>query len=200
MATSSRVRRGVTLEEFLRMPGIDENPGKEYVDGRIEAKVAAQQKHSIIQTRLASAFDRFAEPRGLGMAFIELRCTFSGRSILPDVSFLRSEQVTIDARGEIADNPTIPPDIHVEIISPDKRVQRSREKLIHSTGHGCSLGILIHPYRHVIEIHRPGRPAETLTPDGVIDAAPVLPGFLLPVSEVFGWLVLRVLRPGADPA
>ena len=29
-----------------------------------------------------------------------------------------------------------------------------------------------------------------MAPDGVLDGEPVLPGFRLPVAEVFGWLKL----------
>jgi Uma2 family endonuclease len=81
-----------------------------------------------------------------------------------------------------------PPDIHIEIISPDQSVKKSREKLSHSTAHGCPLGWLIHPEKKTIDVFRPGRPAERLAPDGILEGEPVLPGFRLPVSEVFGWL------------
>lgn len=36
---------------------------------------------------------------------------------------------------------------------------------------------------------RPGATPERLPADGVLTGEPVLPGFRLPVEEVFGWLV-----------
>jgi len=38
MASPAGVSKTITLEEFLRMPEIDEHPHLEFIDGRIEAK------------------------------------------------------------------------------------------------------------------------------------------------------------------
>ena len=45
MASPARVDKMITLEEFLRMPEIDEHPYMEFIDGRIEAKLSPQKKH-----------------------------------------------------------------------------------------------------------------------------------------------------------
>lgn len=198
MASASRVREELTLEEFLRLPGIDDRPYLEYIDGRIEAKVAPKKKHSVLQDDLIAAFNQFARPTRLGRAFGELRCTFAGRSILPDVAFLREEHILLDDRGEYVDETLIPPDIHVEIVSPDRHEKKCRNKLAHSTANGCPLGWLIHPYRRSIHLYRPGHEPELLPADGVLEGDPVLPGFRLPVAEVFGWLVH--IRPGPGQA
>src|SRR5215207_7666611 len=100
MARSPRVRGRMTLEEFLRRPEIDEHPYLEYIDGRIEAKVSPQKKHSVIQGRFVERFNHFATPLRLGYAFPELRCTFAGRSIIPDVVFLLKAHIELDDRGE----------------------------------------------------------------------------------------------------
>ncbi len=194
MASASRVREGLTLEEFLRMPEIDQQPYLEFIGGRIEAKAMPKTKHSIIQMRLTARLDEHAEPRRLGIPFPELRCTFAGRSIVPDIAFLLDLHILTDDRGEFVDETPIPPDIHIEIISPDRHEKKSREKLAHSTANGSALGWLIHPYRETIHLYRPGREPELLPHDGVLEGEPVLPGFRLPVAEVFGWLVHR--RPG----
>src|SRR4051812_12017379 len=82
MASPSRVRKTMTLEEFLKLP--EDKPYLEYIDGRIEAKVSPQKKHGRIEFKISDRLNQFAEPVGLGMAFPELRCTFAGRSIVPD--------------------------------------------------------------------------------------------------------------------
>ncbi len=191
MATDSRVRTGLTLEEFLRRPDLGEKPHLEYIDGRIEAKVAAFKTHSVLQDEMAASLNGFARPRGLGRAFPELRCTFAGRSIIPNVTFLLDDYIALDERGMYADETPIPPDLHIKILSPDRREKKTREKMIHSTANGCPLGWMIHPDGLTIHVFRPGREPELLPPDGVQDGAPVLPGFLLRVSEVFDWLVVR---------
>src|SRR5207253_11522123 len=103
---------------------IDEHPYLEYVDGRIEAKVSPQGKHSSIQTKLAARLDAYAGRRKLGGAFSELRCTFAGRSLIPDVVVLLEEHIETDEDDEISNPILRPPDLHVEIVSPDQAVRR----------------------------------------------------------------------------
>jgi Uma2 family endonuclease len=195
----------MTLEEFLELP--EDKPYLEYIDGRVEAKVSLQKKLSRIAVRLTERLNRFAEPRGLGSAFVELRCTFAGRSIIPDIVFLLEPHITYDDHGEIINETPIPPDIHVEIVSPEQSLRKSRGKLAHSTAHGCPLGWLIDPERITIDVYRSGRFPERLAPEGVLSGETVLPRFRLKVAEIFGWLRRRPKRgdtaepgTGAGPA
>src|SRR5947208_3455849 len=97
MSSASRVEAPLSLDEFLRLPEIDERPYLEYIDGRIEAKVSPQKRHSILQSRIMRSLDDFARPASLGLAFPELRCTFAGRSLVPDVAFLLADHVDVDS-------------------------------------------------------------------------------------------------------
>jgi Uma2 family endonuclease len=190
----------MTLEEFLRRTDIDEHPYLEYIDGRIEAKASPQKKHSAIQGELLDRFNRFAAPPRLGRAFGELRCTFAGRSIVPDVVFLLKAHIERDDQGELLDDTPWPPDIHVEIISPDQSSRKARDALLFSTAHGCPLGWRLDPYEKTIEVFRPGRPAERLAPDGVLEGEPVLPGFRPPATEVFGLVEVGPLNRNGSRA
>src|SRR5262249_15563919 len=105
MASPARVGETLTLEEFLRTPGIDERPYKEFIDGRIETKMSPQKKHGRLQKRLINHVDAYSEPRDLGETFPELRCTFAGRSIVPDVVFLLDEHIETD-EDDVVLNPT----------------------------------------------------------------------------------------------
>ena len=88
---------GMTLEEFLKLP--EERPSLEYIDGRIEAKVSPQKKHGVIEGKLTDALQPVRQAAQIGMAFPELRCTFAGRSIVPDVVFLLKEHIELDEQG-----------------------------------------------------------------------------------------------------
>src|SRR3954471_347712 len=167
MASRTRIREGMTLEEFLALP--EDKPYLEYIDGRIEAKVSPQKKHTEIEAELRNRLNAFATPRKLGRAYVELRCTFAGRSIIPDVVFLLKDHIEIDANGEPVDETPWPPDIHVEIISPEQSVKKSQGKLLHSTSNGCALGWLIHPNQRTIDVFRPGRPAGRMAPEAILE-------------------------------
>jgi Uma2 family endonuclease len=202
MATRSRARTGMTLEEFLKWPRIDEQPYLEYFDGRIEVKVSPQRKHSVIEKRMIQALDQFAEPSGLGSAYPELRCTFAGRSIVPDIVFQLEVNIPRDEQGEVLNECFVPPDIHIEIRSPDQSPKKTGEKLEHSLANGCPLGWYIDPERRTIDVYRPGLAPERLPADGFLEGAQVLPGFRMPVGDIFGWLKDRPRNPadpGADP-
>jgi hypothetical protein len=43
------------------------------------------------------------------------------------------------------DNTPWPPDLYVEVISPDRRLQKAKRNLARSTANGCALGWLIDP-------------------------------------------------------
>ena len=53
-----------------------------------------------------------------------------------------------------------------------------------------SLGVLIvvevYPAERAVMVHGSGVPADTLTGDDVLEAGDLLPGFTLPLSEIFG--------------
>ena len=51
--------------------------------------------------------------------------------------------------------------------------------------HGVVLVWVVHPESRTIEVHQDGVPVVTLTENDTLDGSPVLPGFTLPVREVF---------------
>lgn len=194
MTSPTCTQEGLTLQEFLEMPGIDESPSLEFLDGKVVRKVSPQMKQSLLTGCFVEALNAVARPARLGFAFPELRCTYAGRSVVPDVAFLLNEHIEFDEHGEVTDETPIPPDLHIEILCPDEGSERADEKLRHSTSHGGSIGWLVHLYRRSIRVYRPGQAPIDLPPDGVLEAEPVLPGFRLTVAEVFGWLTRRSPR------
>ena len=93
-------------------------------------------------------------------ALSELREKPAGTVRLTATEYAASE-ILLPALGKVLRKY---PDIHVEIISPDQTVRDSREKLEHATAHGCPLGWLIHPEKKMVDVYRPGLPAEPTTP------------------------------------
>lgn len=72
----------LTLKEFLQLS--ETKPASEYINGEIYQKPMPQGKHSLLQTRFSTAINQVGEPQKLAYALTELRCTFAGRSIVPD--------------------------------------------------------------------------------------------------------------------
>ena len=89
----------LTLEEFLKLP--ETKPASEYIDNRIIQKPMPQGKHSVIQGEFVTVSNAVLKPERIARAFPELRCTFGGRSIVPDVSVFVWDRIPRDANGEI---------------------------------------------------------------------------------------------------
>jgi Uma2 family endonuclease len=175
-----------TLEQFLSLP--DEEPSLEYFRGRVTQKVAPNPRHSRLQTKLAEWFNRYAEPERIAVAFAELRATFGGNSVVPDVSVYLWARLPVDADGELLEECREPPDIAIEIASPGQSVSGLVDRCRWYVEHGVQIALLVEPRRPRVREFRPGRPSRTLGTSDSIDFQAVIPGFVLRVDELFALL------------
>ena len=172
-----------TLEQFLQFPEC--KPAIEYIGGRIVQKMAPKLPHSVIQGELLMTLNAFARPLKLGRAYPGLRAVFGGNARVPDVSFYSTARVP---RPILDEDVLIPPDLAIEIHSPGQTVGELRLKLRHSLKHGSRLAWLILTRRRRIHVLRRGQKVQILEPGDVLGGEDVLPGFSLPLDEIFGWL------------
>lgn len=77
------------------------------------------------------------------------------------------------------------PDIAVEVKSPSKTNIGLRNKAAYYIEQGSRMVWLIYPAKQLVEVYRPDRDLEILTMNDVLDGADVLPGFSLPVKDIF---------------
>lgn len=89
--------KSLTLDEFLKLP--ETKPASEYIDGSILQKPMPQGEHSTLQGDLVSVLNGFLKPSKVGRAYPALRCTFGGRSVVPDVSVFQWERIPRRADG-----------------------------------------------------------------------------------------------------
>jgi len=180
------LQEGLTLEEFLKLP--DESPALEFHRGKITQKPMPQLHHSRLQGKLVERINGFAEPRQLAMALPELRAILGGSTLVPDVSVYRWQRVPFTADGERVERFEEPPDIAIEIVSPDQRVTALVDKCLHYVQHGTEISLLIDAEDRLILLFRPGGRIQALRGADRIELSSVLPGFELSVDEVFGLL------------
>jgi Uma2 family endonuclease len=175
----------ITLAEFLKLP--ETKPASEFINGRIYQKPMPQGKHSRLQLKLCNAVNQVAEEQQIALAFPELRCTFGGRSIVPDVTVFSWERIPFDAEGEVENVFALHPDWTIEILSPDQNATKVISNILHCLRHGTQLGWFIDPDERLVIVFLPGQQLIEMTGD---DRLPV-PEFLeleLTVAQVFGWL------------
>ena len=183
------VPQGLTLDEFLKLP--EEEPALEFEDGVVIQKVSPKGQHSALQSDVVELFNRFARPRKLARAFTELRATYGGHSYVPDVAVYRWERIPRTDAGEVADDFFEPPDIAVEVVSPEQSVNALVRRCLWYVDHGVRLALLIDPDDRSVIVFRPvPQPSALQAPDR-IDVADVLPGLQLAVADLFAALSLK---------
>ena len=76
----------LTVAEFLKLP--ETKPASECIEGEIIQKPLPKTKHSLLQSKACNEINQVTETSKIAYAFPELRCTFGGRSIVPDIAVL----------------------------------------------------------------------------------------------------------------
>lgn len=65
---------------------------------------------SAVQSSLVTAINEITKPQKIAYAFPELRCTFEGRSIVPDIAVFEWQRIPLLSNGRITNKFEIPPD------------------------------------------------------------------------------------------
>lgn len=153
----------LTLEEFLKLP--ETKPASEYVDGEVIQKPMLKARHSRLQGKLIDAINEVTEAQQIAYAFPELRCTFSDRSLVPDIAVFLWQNIELDETGEPLDNVFAAPDWTIKILSPDQSSNRVAGNILHCLKHGCQLGWLVDPGDRSVLAFQPQQQPELLHQD-----------------------------------
>jgi Uma2 family endonuclease len=181
--------RRMTLDEFAALP--EAEPALELEpDGTITQKVSPKRQHSALQLGLGKLIDGFAGPKKLARAFPELRMTIGAASYVPDLAVYRWDRIPRNADGEVTDDPPEPPDIAVEIVSPEQSVTALVRKCLWYVAHGVQISLLVDPGDRSVLLFRAEAAPRVLRDADQIEVADVLPGFTLSIAELFGTLRL----------
>jgi Uma2 family endonuclease len=177
----------LTLEEFLALP--ETKPASEYINGQITEKSMPQGKHSLIQLELPSAINAITKPQKIALALPELRCTFAGSSIVPDIAVFSWARLPIDENGDISNIFAAAPDWMIEIISPEQSHTKVTKKILHALNHGTQMGWLIDPDEHFIAAYPQGKqPLAFEDIHAILPVPEFCPELKLTLGDVFGWL------------
>ena len=179
----------ISLTEFLQQP--ETKPASEYIDGNIYQKIMPKGKHSAIQTFLAPAINQISTPQKIARAFTELRCTFGGRSIVPDISVFNWELIPIDDHGEIENEFTNPPNWTIEILSPEQSSTRVINNILFCLKHGTELGWLLDPQERLIMIFLPNQLPEIKQNQDILPVLNCLTDWKISVEDIFSCLRLN---------
>jgi Uma2 family endonuclease len=175
-------------EQFVRL--CQENP-----DLRLE--LTAQQELVIMpptglesgrrNSRLIRRLDTWAEADGTGIVFDSstLFTLPNGAKRSPDASWVRRERWDALEQEQRQGFGLLCPDFVIELRSPSDRLKDLHEKMQEYLANGVQLGWLIDPLEKRVYIYRSDQPVVTLEDPVTVSGDPVLPGFILPVRELW---------------
>jgi len=170
------------FEEFIARP--ENSDGLfELINGEIVEKVTTEE-HSLIVGDLYLALRTFVDQHDLGRVAFEVRRRVPGdqhNARQPDLEFTRKERLLpVVRKGAVPQMP----DLAVEVKSPDDSLSKLREKAAYYLANGARLVWLVYPKKRLVIVLTPDS-EEILTEDDTLDGGDVLPGFTLPVRDIF---------------
>ena len=174
----------VTAEEFARIP--DDDSHYELILGRVVRMNPPGGRHGALSTRLAILIGQYVEANELGVLLTPAGFKLSTNPDTvrePDLAFVTRERVP--RTGVPVGFWPGPPDLAVEILSPDDRPRETREKVRDYLEHGVRLVWIVDPRKRTVTVHRPQVVPETLGAGDALDGEDVLPGFNCAIDRFF---------------
>ena len=172
-----------TDDELMALP--KDGYKRELLQGDIIMSPAGSE-HGWICVRIVSELERHSRRHKLGAVFD----SSTGFRLTPDD--LLSPDAAFVARARFAALPRIPrgffsgaPDLVVEVLSPSDTIDRVHEKMARYFAHGCRLAWVINPAEKTALVYRGPAADRLLKVDDALDGEEVLPGFRLPLAELF---------------
>jgi Uma2 family endonuclease len=183
------IAKPIGLEEFLQLP--ETKPASEYIDGQIFQKPMPQGEHSVLQTDLSAFLNVALKPGAIGRSFTELRCTFGGRSVVPDITVFRQENIPRQPNGRVANRFEAAPDWTIEILSPDQSQTKVTRNILHCLDHGAEMGWVLDAEESCIFVYESNKtPRFFDEPQMVLPMPGFANGIELTVEQVFAWLMI----------
>lgn len=158
----------------------------ELIDGELVEMTPSGRRASRVGVRFATHLSNFVVPRGLGEVYGADGgfVLFPGRDLLrvPDAAFVGADRLaSADEDGFLR----LAPDLAVEVVSPFDRPGEVAAKVADYLAAGVRLVWVADPPARRVTAHAPGRAAWVPGEGDELDGGNVLPGFQVPVVELF---------------
>jgi Uma2 family endonuclease len=174
-----------TDAEFIALSG--DGHRYELVNGELVDMGNSGAKHGYVAILLSAALFHCVSTQKLG-ALMDSSTAFvmkSGNKRSPDISFMAKER--LQGLDELPDGFLEgAPDLAIEILSPGNTVEEIHDKLVEYFESGARLVWVIHPKEHYVLVYRSSvQPDRLLKSIDLLDGEDIIPGFTLPVANLF---------------
>jgi len=172
----------LTAEDLLKMP--DDGFQYELVRGELRRVVPPGAEHSGIAAILVEFLGPYVRKHHMGKMYVELGCQLAHDTVrAPDVAFIRRERV--EAAGDVKGYWQGPPDLAVEVISPNDTYEDVEDKVWEWIDAGTQMVMVVNSRKRRVTIYRSRTDIRVLTENDMIEGGEVIPGWTLPVRDLF---------------
>ncbi len=176
----------MTADELAGLP--DDRQRHELVAGELRTMPPSGAEHGGIAMDVGASLAQHVRAHGLGRVFAAetgfLLATNPDTVRAPDVAFIRRERV--GALGNVTGYWPGAPDLAVEVVSPNDLYTEVEEKVATWLAHGARMVIVVNPRQRTVAVHRSPTDVRHLTIGDTLDGGDVVPGWTLPVRQLFG--------------
>ena len=159
----------------------------EIVNGELIDMGNSGAKHGYICSILMILLGGYVRLQKLGAMF-DSSTAFkmkSGNKRSPDISFMAKER--LQGLEDLPDGFLEgAPDLAVEILSPSNTVEEIHNKIVEYFENGAKLVWVIHPKEQYVLVYRSAQsPDRLLKSTDSLDGEDIVPGFILPIADLF---------------
>jgi Uma2 family endonuclease len=177
---------GTATEKDLLALMDRKEPICELIDGTLVEKDMGSYE-SFLAMELGRLIGNFAEPRKLGFVLGEegpYRLP-DDQVRVPDVSFVSCDRLKL---SQLKREPilTVAPDMGIEVISRGNTEREMERKLKDYFAAGIRLVWFVYPRQREVHVYTSMENCSILAEKDVLDGGAVLPGFTLPLVQLFG--------------
>jgi Uma2 family endonuclease len=161
---------------------------RELVRGEVRVMSPAGSQHGRVAMQIGTRLSVFVADQGIGTVYAAetgFKLASDPDTVrAPDVAFVTRERA--DAVGDTEKYWPGAPDLAVEVLSPDDRYHEVEERVFDWLAAGCRMVVVVNPRRRAATIYRSPSDIRLLTENDAIDGSDVVPGWTLPLRELFG--------------
>lgn len=174
----------VTAEEFAKFPQPPDGSKEELLRGEVITMPPPKGRHGYVQAMIAYLLMNVVRPRKLGWVLTE-----SGVVIERDPDSVFGPDVSFYSIARHPNQPEdyfeIPPDLVIEVLSPDDRRKKVHEKIKDYVKNGVKLVWLVDPEVRTATVYAGSLRGTELDESETITGGDVLPEFSCKVAEFF---------------
>ena len=175
----------MSAEELLQMP--DDGFRYELIEGELRRISPAGDEHGRVGIALLVPLGSYVMKNKLGALYLAetgfLIKTKPDTVRAPDIAFVRMERIRKEPKVKSYRHGA--PDLAVEVVSPGDRVNQIDQKVTEWLKAGASMVWIINPKPKTITVYRSLTDIITLTEKDTLEGGEVVPGFQIPVAEIF---------------